>query len=154
MLNSERISFRRRIMRKRKAFTLVELLVVIGIIALLISLLLPALNKARDSAMRIACAANVRSLALFTLMYATDNHNTLMSNGANNTMIYGSQGNAPVTTNSSLGTFFAYYMKVSNANTPSQYSTLAAVLRYLLQPQIPHSSHAYLPSGKPVRQLL
>ena len=56
------------------AFTLVELLIVIAVIAILASLLLPALGRSKDAAQRIKCVSNLRQLGLATQMYWGDNN--------------------------------------------------------------------------------
>jgi prepilin-type N-terminal cleavage/methylation domain-containing protein/prepilin-type processing-associated H-X9-DG protein len=67
--------------RSKPGFTLVELLVVIGIIALLIAILLPALNKARETAIRTKCLSNVRQMGIAILMYCTENKGVFPSLG-------------------------------------------------------------------------
>ena len=62
---------------KKQSFTLIELLVVIAIIAILAAMLLPALNKARESARKANCISNFKQLGTYTIMY-TDEHRSML----------------------------------------------------------------------------
>ena len=73
--------FRRAVLRGRAAFSLVELLVAIGIIAVLLALLLPLLGAARESARRAACLGNLRQIGLALGAYADDNRGFLPYSG-------------------------------------------------------------------------
>ena len=64
-------------MKRTKAFTLIELLVVISIIALLVSILMPALNKAKAMAKRTVCSTNERALGTAMLFYIDDNNDNV-----------------------------------------------------------------------------
>ncbi len=68
-------------MNRKKAFTLIELLVVIAIIAILMAILMPALNRAREQGKRAACLSNLKQLTLAWIIYADENDDKIV-NGA------------------------------------------------------------------------
>ena len=84
----------RRDVLRRVGFTLIELLVVIAIIAVLMAILMPALNRAREQGKRAACLNNLKQLALAWIMYADENDDKIVNGEAYD----GGDGLAPIPT--------------------------------------------------------
>ena len=89
-------------LRKGKIFTLIELLVVIAIIAILVSILLPSLNKARDAARNVACISNLRQNGTAIMIYA-DSSNEII----------------PVRLDSSDGGYTRFWAQVVHGEIPN-----------------------------------
>ena len=113
----------------RSGFTLVELLVVVGIIAILIAILMPALGRARDQANGVKCSSNMRMLMTGALLFAQDNKGHLFGN-------WSDAGNADEAKRDFLaggtrdwrqapqaGTLFRYVRDVNVYRCPSRGST-------------------------------
>jgi prepilin-type N-terminal cleavage/methylation domain-containing protein/prepilin-type processing-associated H-X9-DG protein len=79
--------------RSGHGFTLVELLVVIGIIALLIAVLLPALNRAREKARQVQCLSNMKQLSNAVIMFAGEHKGFMPGRGGSGTLIWDTSGN-------------------------------------------------------------
>ena len=75
--------------RRHAAFTLVELLVVIAVIAMLMAILLPALRKAKQLAQRVGCGSNLRQLAMGWRLYLDDNDGYFPARATNVNLYYG-----------------------------------------------------------------
>ena len=116
-------------MRNRmKLFTLIELLVVIAIIVILASMLLPALNRARDVSKKIACINNLKTMGLANQMYAGDNDGFIIFACVKNSSGY-------ITWDDCLGIYDGRNLTTAQMTTEKNRSTASAIYRC---PAYPH----------------
>lgn len=124
--------------RRQKAFTLIELLVVIAIIALLISILLPSLSRARELSKRLVCGSNTKGVATSSKIYANDNSERWMippfkrgaiDNGGIKYGIEGDQSHVPPTEPGEVGWNREFQSTSETRTSPNTGSTAVSVTR-------------------------
>jgi prepilin-type N-terminal cleavage/methylation domain-containing protein len=124
---------------RTRGFTLVELLVVIGIIALLISILLPSLNRARETANRVKCASNLRQIGLAIMQYTNDSKGpfprTLYNPGGTSQYVLHSFGLANTTLNLASSGVTDPFSVQSLTNTTGYWNNVPECLFLLLRTQ-------------------
>lgn len=106
----------------RKGFTLIELLVVVAIIALLISILLPSLGRARELANRSACAANVKGILTSMAVYGNENNDVLPLAG---TFTSGATGQWDNSLDNAVGTYTSASTALAGIHTEAKGATTA-----------------------------
>jgi type II secretory pathway pseudopilin PulG len=140
-----------RVFTKRlTAFTLVELLVVIGIIAVLIGILVPTLNKARESARQVQCLSNMRQLALALISFTTEHGGWMPAVGSPNPSGYSSTGRPGVGSSVTNPSDWIAWRRVidpvtgqnNGAGTPDQNITYSALAKYLGAKYVTHNTPA------------
>ena len=110
--------------RYTHGFTLIELLVVVSIIALLLSVLLPALNKARSMAKRVVCQSNLKQIGIAWQMYLDDNEDYFYQGINVNHKFGGWKGWGSVVSRP-LNTYMGLPLKIStNSTWPSRNARL------------------------------
>jgi prepilin-type N-terminal cleavage/methylation domain-containing protein/prepilin-type processing-associated H-X9-DG protein len=132
-----------------RAFTLVELLVVIGIISVLIAVLLPALGKARESARQVQCLSNMRQISVAIISFATD-HNGVMPGSGGSQIQYYDPSNRSIRAAANddekkeSADWLAWQRKVdfvgtSNPNAADQNITFSGTTKYLGAKWVDHN---------------
>ena len=111
-------------MSRRNAFTLIELLVVIAVIAVLMAILMPALNRAREQGKRTACVNNLRQLTVGWILYADDNNDKIVAANTGATAAWVVYADATTTEQTKIngirsGTLFKYCPEVKLFKCPT-----------------------------------
>ena len=155
-------------MRIRKAFTLVELLVVIGIISILMAILVPALSAARESARALICRKNLGSIMTALIMYVDDNEQYLPFLGEIAGM---DRANMPLTPEQMLSKYLSdnwkiwhcpsdthepqrrnWYVWTTDSNTPPPWPQEELNVSYMWSEQLLRGFYPAYPGGAPSPQ--